>query len=33
MRILVCALALIAGTCVAQDANQFQPADTNVWGA
>jgi len=33
MRILVCALALVAGTCVAQDANQFQPAGTNVWGA
>ena len=33
MRILVCALALIAGTCVAEDASQFQPAETNVWGA
>lgn len=33
MRFLVCALALIAGTCVAQDATQFQPAETNVWGA
>ena len=33
MRILVCGLALIAGTCVAQDASQFQPAETNVWGA
>jgi len=33
MRILVCALALIAVTCVAQDMAQFQPAETNVWGA
>jgi len=33
MKILVCALALVAGTCVAQDAGQFQPAETNVWGA
>ena len=24
---------LIAGTGVAQDASQFQPAETNVWGA
>lgn len=33
MRILVCAMAFLAGTCVAQDASQFQPAETNVWGA
>ncbi len=33
MRILACALAFIAGTCVAEDASQFQPAETNVWGA
>ena len=33
MKILACALVLIAGTCVAQDASQFQPAETNVWGA
>jgi enterochelin esterase-like enzyme len=33
MKILVCALALFAGTCVAQDASPFKPAETNVWGA
>ena len=33
MRFLVCALALFAGTSVAQDASHFQPAETNVWGA
>jgi enterochelin esterase-like enzyme len=33
MRKFACALLLIAGTCVAQDATQFQPAETNVWGA
>jgi enterochelin esterase-like enzyme len=33
MRMLACALVFIAGTCVAEDANQFQPAETNVWGA
>jgi enterochelin esterase-like enzyme len=33
MKILVCALALLAGTCFAQDASQFKPAETNVWGA
>jgi enterochelin esterase family protein len=33
MRIVGCALALIAGTCVAQDAGQFRAAETNVWGA
>jgi enterochelin esterase family protein len=30
---LACALVLIAGTSVAEDANPFQPAETNVWGA
>jgi enterochelin esterase family protein len=30
---LACALVLIAGTCVAEDAEQFHPAATNVWGA
>ena len=24
---------LLAGTCAAQDASEFQPAETNVWGA
>ena len=33
MKILACALVLIAGTCVAQDASEFRPAETNVWGA
>jgi enterochelin esterase-like enzyme len=33
MKILVCALALLAGTSVAQDASQFQSAESNVWGA
>ncbi len=33
MKILSCALALIAGTVFAQEASQFQPAETNVWGA
>jgi len=33
MRILVCALAFIAGTSAAEDAALFQPAETNVWGA
>jgi enterochelin esterase-like enzyme len=33
MKILVCALALIAGTCIAQEASPFKPAETNVWGA
>jgi enterochelin esterase-like enzyme len=33
MRRMLCALALLAGTCAAQDASQFQPAATNVWGA
>jgi enterochelin esterase-like enzyme len=33
MRILVCALALLAGTSVAQEASQFQSAESNVWGA
>jgi len=33
MKILACALVLIAGTCVAQDASQFRSAETNVWGA
>jgi enterochelin esterase-like enzyme len=31
-RIALC-LMLIAGVCSAQDASQFQPAETNVWGA
>jgi enterochelin esterase family protein len=30
---LACVLVLMAGTCFAEDANQFQPAETNVWGA
>ena len=33
MRMLALALVFITGTCVAEDANQFQPAETNVWGA
>jgi len=33
MRILVCALALFAGASTAQDASQFQSAESNVWGA
>ena len=33
MKFLACALMLVAGTGVAQDASQFQPAETNVWGA
>jgi enterochelin esterase family protein len=33
MKIFSCALVLIAGACVAQDASQFHPAETNVWGA
>jgi enterochelin esterase-like enzyme len=33
MKILASALALIASTGFAQDASQFQPAETNVWGA
>ena len=36
IRVAAAAAALclsIAGTCVAQDAAQFQPAETNVWGA
>jgi enterochelin esterase family protein len=30
---MVWILALIAGTCAAQDASPFRPAETNVWGA
>ncbi|MES1262169.1 MAG: alpha/beta hydrolase-fold protein [Acidobacteriota bacterium] len=30
---LACAFAFMAGTCVAQNADPFQPAETNVWGA
>ena len=34
MKNLVFALLLVAaGTCVADDASQFKPAETNVWGA
>jgi len=33
MKRLVCMALLIASTCGAQDAAQFQPAETNVWGA
>jgi enterochelin esterase-like enzyme len=33
MRTIACALLLLAGTCVAQDASEFRPAETNVWGA
>jgi len=33
MRTFSFALLLIAGTCAAQDATTFQPAETNVWGA
>jgi enterochelin esterase-like enzyme len=33
MKFLACVFLLIAGTCAAQDAGQFQPAETNVWGA
>ena len=33
MKISSFALMLIAGTCIAQDASQFRPAETNVWGA
>jgi enterochelin esterase-like enzyme len=33
MKILACVFLLAAGTCAAQDASQFQPAETNVWGA
>ena len=33
MKMLACALVLLAGTCFAQDAIRFQPAETNVWGA
>jgi enterochelin esterase-like enzyme len=33
MRTLALALLLMAGTCAAQDAATFQPAETNVWGA
>jgi enterochelin esterase family protein len=30
---LAVALVFMTGTCVAEDAGQFQPAETNVWGA
>jgi enterochelin esterase-like enzyme len=33
MKRFICALMLITGTCAAQDASQFKPAETNVWGA
>jgi enterochelin esterase family protein len=33
MKSIVCALLLIAGTGVAQDASPFKPAESNVWGA
>lgn len=37
MKVLACALLLMAGTSVAQDTSQatspFLPAETNVWGA
>ena len=33
MRMLACALVFMAGNCLADDADQFQPAETNVWGA
>ena len=33
MKKFACALVLISGICAAQDASQFQPAETNVWGA
>src|SRR5215204_5974068 len=33
MKFLACALMLIASTGFAQDTGQFQPAETNVWGA
>jgi enterochelin esterase family protein len=33
MKSMFFALVLIAGTCAAQDASQFKPAETNVWGA
>jgi enterochelin esterase family protein len=33
MRRIACALLLFAGPCVAQEASEFRPAETNVWGA
>ena len=33
MKKLFYALALVAGTCAAQDTHSFKPAETNVWGA
>ncbi len=33
MRRMFCSLVLIVGTCAAQDASQFRPAETNVWSA
>ena len=33
MKILACALVLIASPAFAEDASQFRPAETNVWGA
>lgn len=31
--VLACVLALTSGICSAQDASDFRPAETNVWGA
>ena len=33
MKILACALVLLASPAFAEDASQFRPAETNVWGA
>jgi enterochelin esterase-like enzyme len=33
MRRMACALLFLAGPCIAQDAGDFRPAETNVWGA
>jgi enterochelin esterase-like enzyme len=33
MKSFIYALLLLAGTCAAQDASSFKPAETNVWGA
>ena len=33
MKISALALVLIASACFAEDASQFRPAETNVWGA
>ncbi len=33
MRKILCLTLLMAGACFAQDAAQFKPAESNVWGA